>query len=220
MPAEFPVSRPRRLRRTPLLRELVRENTVDVKDLIYPLFVVEGKGINQEIPTMPGIRRFSPDLLAREIETIAGEGIPGVLLFGIPQHKDAVGSQAYDDNGVVQQALRVIKKTAPDLLAITDVCLCEYTDHGHCGVVCGGQVDNDQTLPLLAKMALSHAAAGADIIAPSDMMDGRVAAIRDALAKIRNLDTTLGSFSFDENRDPVCQSVPLTVKDGKYVLFQ
>jgi porphobilinogen synthase len=130
---------------------------------------------------MPGLRRFSPDLLPKEIETIASEGIPGVLLFGIPLHKDSQGSQAYDDNGVVQQALRVIKKTAPQLIAITDVCLCEYTDHGHCGVICDGQVDNDKTLPLLAKMALSHARAGADIIAPSDMMDGRVGVIRRAL---------------------------------------
>ena len=136
MTAEFPVSRPRRLRRTPALRSLVRENRVDVKDLIYPLFVVEGKGISQEIPSMPGIRRLSPDLLPREIEGIAAEGIPGVLLFGIPAQKDELGTAAYREDGVVQQAVRIIKQTVPELIvAITDVCLCEYTDHGHCGVV-------------------------------------------------------------------------------------
>ena len=177
----FPQIRLRRLRRTEVLRELVRENHVRVTDLIYPIFVEEGSQIKQEITTMPGICRFSPDRLAEEIEEIAKLGIPGVLLFGIPRHKDEEGSAALDPDGVIQQAIRVIKKTAPELLVITDVCLCEYTSHGHCGVVANGDVDNDQTLPLLSRMALSHVEAGADIIAPSDMMDGRVKAIRQAL---------------------------------------
>lgn len=181
MPAEFPVLRPRRLRRTPALRALVRENSFDVNDLIYPLFVVEGKGIRQEVPSMPGIRRFSPDLLPPEIEEIAALGIPGVLLFGIPTQKDEMGTAAYQANGVIPRAVRIIKKTVPELIVATDICLCEYTDHGHCGVVQDGQVDNDQTLPLLARMAISHAEAGTDIVAPSDMMDGRVRTIRQAL---------------------------------------
>jgi porphobilinogen synthase len=177
----FPQLRLRRLRRTEGLRALVRENQVQVGDLIYPMFVVEGRGIKQEVASMPGIFRFSPDQLLPEIEEIAGLRIPAVLLFGIPEHKDEVGSSAYDREGVIQQAVRTIKKSVPQLLVITDVCLCEYTSHGHCGVVVGDQIDNDQTLPLLAKMALSHAEAGADIVAPSDMMDGRVKAIRETL---------------------------------------
>ncbi len=177
----FPQLRLRRLRRTEGLRALVRENRVDVGDLIYPMFVVEGKGIKQEVASMPGIFRLSPDQLDAEIEEVARLGIPAVLLFGIPEHKDEVGSSAYDPAGVVQQAVKKIKKLAPQLLVITDVCLCEYTSHGHCGIVVGDQVDNDRTLPLLAKTALSHAEAGADIVAPSDMMDGRVKAIREML---------------------------------------
>jgi len=177
----FPQLRLRRLRWTEGLRALVRENQVQVGDLIYPMFVVEGKGIKQEVASMPGIVRYSPDKLPPEIEEIAGLGIPAVLLFGIPQHKDEVGSSAYDPEGVVQQAVRTIKHSTPKLLVITDVCLCQYTSHGHCGIVVGGQIDNDQTLPLLAKIALSHAEAGADIVAPSDMMDGRVKAIREML---------------------------------------
>ena len=179
--AEFPQLRLRRLRRTEGLRALVRENRVDIEDLIYPLFVVEGKGIKQEISSMPGVFRFSPDRLPPEIEEIAGLKIPAVLLFGIPEHKDEAGSSAYDPQGVVPQAVRTIKKSVPQLLVITDVCLCEYTSHGHCGVVVGDRIDNDQTLPLLAKTALSHAEAGADMVAPSDMMDGRVKAIREML---------------------------------------
>jgi porphobilinogen synthase len=179
--AKFPQLRLRRLRRTEKLRELVKENRVDIGDLVYPLFVVEGRGIKQEVSAMPGIFRFSPDQLPPEIEEIAGLKIPAVLLFGIPEHKDEVGSSAYDPQGVVPQAIKTIKHSAPKLLVITDVCLCEYTSHGHCGVVVGDQIDNDQTLPLLAKIALSHAEAGADIVAPSDMMDGRVKAIREAL---------------------------------------
>lgn len=171
----------RRLRRSPSLRALIRENCVETSDLIYPLFVEEGKNIKQEIPSMPGIFRFSPDRLPYEVEELATLKIPAVILFGIPQEKDEVGSAAYHPKGVIQQAIRTIKKTTPELLVATDVCLCEYTSHGHCGVVVNGDVDNDQTLPLLAKTALSHAAAGADIIAPSDMMDARIKTIRQEL---------------------------------------
>jgi len=179
--AVFPQLRLRRMRRTETLRALVRENRVDVSDLVYPMFVVEGEGIKEEITSMPGIFRHSPDRLPSEIEELARLKIPAVLLFGIPQDKDETGSSAYRPDGVVQQAIRVIRSTAPELIVITDVCLCEYTSHGHCGVITNGQVDNDQTLPLLTKMAISHVEAGADIVAPSDMMDGRVKAIREAL---------------------------------------
>lgn len=177
----FPYLRLRRLRRTETLRALVQESRVDVGDLVYPMFVVEGKGIRQEISSMPGILRLSPDQLDAEMEEVAKLKIPAVLLFGIPEHKDEVGSSAYAPRGVVPQAVQKIKKLVPELLVITDVCLCEYTSHGHCGIVVGDQVDNDRTLPLLAKTALSHAEAGADIVAPSDMMDGRVKAIREGL---------------------------------------
>jgi porphobilinogen synthase len=177
----FPQLRLRRLRRTETLRALVRESHVDVGDLVYPIFVVEGTGIKQEISSMPGIFRFSPDKLDSEVEEVVRLKIPAVLLFGIPEHKDEVGSSAYAPEGVVQQAVQKIKKLVPQLLVITDVCLCQYTSHGHCGIVVGDQIDNDQTLPLLAKVALSHAEAGADIVAPSDMMDGRVKAIREML---------------------------------------
>lgn len=177
----FPKLRLRRMRRTESLRAMVRETQVNVTDLIYPLFIVEGKGIVEEVSSMPGVQRFSPDALPKEIEEIAGLGIPGVILFGIPSEKDETGSSALDPQGVVQQAIRTIKKTVPELTVITDICLCEYTSHGHCGVIVDGDVDNDATLELLAKEALSHAQAGADIIAPSDMMDGRIAAIREVL---------------------------------------
>ncbi len=181
--AGFPELRLRRLRRTGALRNMVRETRVDVKDLIYPLFVVEGSNLKQEVASMPGVFRYSPDLLPGEVEEIAGLGIPAVLLFGIPEHKDEVGSGAYDPEGVVQQAIRTIKSAVPELVVLTDVCLCEYTDHGHCGVITGGYVDNDRTLELLAQTAVSHAGAGADMVCPSDMMDGRVGAIRQALDK-------------------------------------
>jgi len=181
--AVFPRLRLRRLRRTETLRALVRENRVEVGDLVYPMFVVEGRGIKEEITSMPGIVRYSPDQLPPEIEEVARLKIPAVLLFGIPENKDEVGSSAYHPEGVVQQAIRAIKDSVPELMVITDVCLCEYTSHGHCGIITNGQVDNDQTLPLLAKMALSHVEAGADMVAPSDMMDGRVSAIRQALDK-------------------------------------
>ena len=177
----FPQLRLRRLRRTEPLRALVRETSVEVGNLVYPLFVVEGNNLKQEIASMPGIFRHSVDLLPQEVEEVAKLGIPAVLLFGIPEHKDEVGSAAYHPEGVVQQAIRAIKQSAPELIVITDVCLCEYTSHGHCGVIVDGYVDNDQTLPLLARTALSHAEAGADIVAPSDMMDGRVKSIREAL---------------------------------------
>ena len=179
--SSFPQSRLRRLRRTEALRALVRETKVEIGDLIYPLFVVEGSRAKQEITSMPGIYRYSNDLLPGEVEAIAKLGIPAVILFGIPGKKDEVGSSAYDAEGVIQQAIRTIKRATPELLVVTDVCLCEYTSHGHCGVVVDGYVDNDKTLELLAKTALSHAEAGADVVAPSDMMDGRVKAIRQAL---------------------------------------
>ena len=177
----FPQLRMRRLRRSETLRALIRETKIDVGDLIYPLFVVEGSKAKQKISSMPGQYRFSSDLLAKEAEEIARSGIPAIILFGIPQKKDEVASQAYHPKGVIQQAIEAIKKATPHLLVVTDVCLCEYTSHGHCGVVVDGDVDNDKTLELLAKTALSHAEAGADIVAPSDMMDGRVKAIRQAL---------------------------------------
>jgi porphobilinogen synthase len=177
----FPQLRLRRLRRSGALRALIRETKVDVGDLIYPLFVVEGNKKKQEISSMPGQYRFSSDLLTKEVEDIAKLGIPAIILFGIPKKKDEVGSSAYHPKGVIQQAMRAVKKATPELLVITDVCLCEYTSHGHCGVVVDGYVDNDKTLELLAKTALSHAEAGADMVAPSDMMDGRVKAIRQVL---------------------------------------
>ncbi len=178
---DFPRVRLRRLRRTEALRALVRENQVNVSDLIYPMFIVEGKKIKEEITSMPGIFRHSPDQLPLEIEEIAGLKIPAVLLFGIPENKDETGSSAYHPDGVIQQAIRVIKKSVPELIVITDVCLCEYTSHGHCGVITNGEIDNDKTLPLLSETALSHVESGADIIAPSDMMDGRVKTIREVL---------------------------------------
>jgi porphobilinogen synthase len=177
----YPTERLRRMRRTGALRTLVQETRVHRSALIYPLFVVEGKGIVEEIASMPGICRFSPDRLQREIAEIASLGLVSVILFGIPAEKDPAGTAAYRENGVVQQAIRTIKKEVPEMVVFTDVCLCEYTSHGHCGVLDGQEVDNDATLGLLARMALSHAEAGADIVAPSDMMDGRAGAIRAAL---------------------------------------
>ena len=177
----FPATRPRRLRRTALLRDLVRETALSPRDFIYPLFVCPGRGRTQPVSSMPGVAQLSVDRAAEEAETVRGLGIPGVILFGVPEAKDPVGSEAYADHGVVQEAIRAIKDRVPDLLVVTDVCLCEYTDHGHCGVVEDGDVDNDGTLELLAREALSHARSGADVVAPSDMMDGRVGAIRTAL---------------------------------------
>ena len=177
----FPQLRLRRLRRSEILRNLVRETEVRIGNLIYPLFIEEGRHIKREIDAMPGIYRFSPDALAEEIKEVTRLGIPGILLFGIPAHKDENGSSAIDPEGIIPQAIKTIKDIAPELLVITDVCLCEYTSHGHCGIIRNDCVDNDQTLPLLAEMALAHAEAGADMVAPSDMMDGRVMVIREAL---------------------------------------
>lgn len=174
-------ARTRRLRHSPEIRAFVRENELSAADLIYPLFVAEGVGVRNEITSMPGQYQISLDNLRAEIDDLNALGVPGVLLFGIPEHKDAIGSGAFAKDGIVQQAVRLIKEHSPETLVITDVCACEYTDHGHCGVLINGDVDNDQTLPLLAQTAVSHAAAGADIVAPSDMMDGRVAVLRAAL---------------------------------------
>ncbi|MFO8009648.1 MAG: porphobilinogen synthase [Dehalococcoidia bacterium] len=179
--ADFPRKRLRRLRRNGNLRRLVREHRLSVDNLVYPLFVTYGSGIRNEINSMPGIFQRSVDRLEEEVSEVAELGIPAVLLFGIPEEKDEYGSSGYETDGVIQRAIKSIKQTRPDLLVMTDVCLCEYTSHGHCGVVSGGEVDNDNTLELLSKMAVSHAEAGADVIAPSDMMDGRVGAIRREL---------------------------------------
>ena len=175
------IQRPRRLRGSENLRKMVRETRMDKSSLIYPLFVKEGTGIEEEIPSMEGQFRYSIDRLPFELERLQKAGVNSVMLFGIPDHKDEVGSGAYDPNGIVQKALREAKKQFPDMYYITDVCMCEYTSHGHCGVLCGHDVDNDATLALLAKTAVSHIEAGADMVAPSDMMDGRVRAIREAL---------------------------------------
>ena len=177
----FPAYRPRRLRRNDKLRNLIRETTLEPRNFIYPLFIGPGKDKAQPVSSMPGIAQWTVDRAVRECQEVDALGIPAVILFGIPEHKDAIGSEAYLDEGIVQQAIRGIKETVPDLLVVTDVCLCEYTDHGHCGIIKNGAVDNDATLELLAREALSHAQAGADIVAPSDMMDGRVAAIRKIL---------------------------------------
>ncbi|HEX6308903.1 MAG TPA: porphobilinogen synthase [Longimicrobiales bacterium] len=177
----FPQYRPRRLRRTPALRRLVRETTVQVDDLIQPYFVTTGTGVRTPVGSMPGVWQTSADELIRDAREAAALGIPAVLLFGIPDTKDDRGSSGWQDDGVVQQAVRALRSELPDLIVITDVCLCEYTSHGHCGVIHEGAVDNDATLELLARQAISHARAGADIVAPSDMMDGRIGVIRRAL---------------------------------------
>ncbi|MBW2093611.1 MAG: porphobilinogen synthase [Deltaproteobacteria bacterium] len=175
------IIRPRRLRRTPAIRDMVRETHLSVKDFIAPLFVKPGDGTRDPISSMPGQYQYSVDTLVNEVRELAGLGIPSVILFGLPDTKDPLGSRSWADDGIVQQAVSAIKSAVPDMVVITDVCFCEYTDHGHCGVIKNGDVDNDATLALLARQALSHAKAGADLVAPSDMMDGRVAAIREAL---------------------------------------
>ena len=177
----FPEYRPRRLRKNEAFRSLVRETHLCASQLIYPLFVVPGKNVRQEIPSMPGICRLSVDQLGREARECLDLGVRSVLLFGLPEKKDAMGSGAHAKNGIIQQAIKELKNKAPELTVITDVCLCEYTDHGHCGCIIGQDVDNDATLEILAKTALSHAQAGADMVAPSDMMDGRVSEIRGIL---------------------------------------
>jgi porphobilinogen synthase len=177
----FPAYRPRRLRRNEKIRELVRETTLSPKNFIYPIFVGPGKDRVQPVSSMPGVAQLTVDRAVMECEEVKALGIPAVILFGIPDHKDSTGTEAYADSGYVQQTVRAIREKVPGLLVVTDVCLCEYTDHGHCGVIKDGDVDNDCTLELLAQEALSHARAGADIVAPSDMMDGRVGAIRKSL---------------------------------------
>jgi len=179
----FPIYRPRRLRKNETLRRMVRETKVSPDDFIYPLFITHGRKVRNEISSMPGVAQLSVDLAVAEAKEAYQLGIPAVLLFGIPKKKDLRGSEGYARSGIIQQAIKAIKDQVPDLVVITDVCLCEYTSHGHCGVVVKGEVDNDATLTLLAKMALSHAEAGVDIVAPSDMMDGRVKAIRETLDK-------------------------------------
>jgi len=177
----FPIYRPRRLRKNETLRRMVRETKVSPDDFIYPLFITHGRKVRNEISSMPGVAQLSVDLAVAEAKEAYDLGIPAILLFGIPKKKDLRGSEGYARSGIVQQAIKAVKDRLPDLVVITDVCLCEYTSHGHCGVVVKGEVDNDATLTLLAKMARSHAEAGADIVAPSDMMDGRVKAIRETL---------------------------------------
>ncbi len=179
----FPVYRPRRLRKNETLRRMIRENKLSVDDLIYPLFVVEGKNIKNEVKSMPGIYQMSIEHIVEKCMEIEKLGIPAVILFGIPEHKDNFGSCAFNDEGIIQKTIKAIKENTKDLIVITDVCMCEYTSHGHCGVIKNNDVDNDATLNLLAKEALSHVKAGADMVAPSDMMDGRVKAIREILDK-------------------------------------
>lgn len=177
----FPEYRPRRLRKNAAFRGLIRETHLSTDQFVYPLFVMPGRGKREEISSMPGVFRISVDMLEAEAKECLGLGIKSVILFGLPEKKDAMGSGAHDKNGIIQQAIRELKKKVPELLVITDVCLCEYTDHGHCGCIINNDVDNDTTLEILAKTALSHAQAGADMVAPSDMMDGRVSEIRGTL---------------------------------------
>ena len=191
----FPKIRMRRLRRSDAMRRLLRETSLSADDLVYPLFVKQGKGLKEPIKSMTDCFHFSPDTVADEAAEVAALGIPAVLIFGLPGRKDKTGSEAWSEKGAAQQAVREIKKAAPDLLVITDVCLCAYTDHGHCGVVKDGRIDNDATCELLAKVALSHAQAGADIVAPSDMMDGRVRYIREALEANGFEDTAIMAYS-------------------------
>lgn len=185
----------RRLRATPAMRKMVRETRLSAADMIYPIFVEEGEGLTAPVDSMPTVYRYSIDRLEEILPQIAESGIAGLLIFGVPKHKDEFATEAYCDEGVTQQAIRYIKKNYPELIVIADVCLCEYTSHGHCGVICGEKILNDETLPLLSKMAVSMAKAGADIIAPSDMMDGRVAAIRAALDESGHIDVPIMSYS-------------------------
>lgn len=185
----------RRLRASENLRSMVRETRISKSDLIYPMFVVEGKNIKNPVESMPNVYQYSLDRMDEILNEVEKSGISGILIFGVPKHKDEYATEAYNDNGITQQAVRYIKKNYPSLIIIADVCLCEYTSHGHCGVVCGEKILNDETLPLLSKMAVSLAKAGADIIAPSDMMDGRVSAIRNALDENGFIDTPILSYS-------------------------
>lgn len=188
-------TRSRRLRSTPVLRKMVRETRMDASSLIYPLFVREGENIKEEIPSMPGQYRYSLDRMPEVLEEMADAGVPSVMLFGIPDEKDEYGTGAWAENGIIQKALRKAKKKVPDLYYITDVCMCEYTSHGHCGILNGESVDNDRTLPMIAKIALSQAQAGADMVAPSDMMDGRVREIRSLLDKHGYTDVPIMSYA-------------------------
>jgi porphobilinogen synthase len=192
---KFPQYRPRRLRKDGIFRKMIRETHLRTDDLILPLFVRPGKGVNQPISSMPGHSQLSIDLLIKEVEEAKSFGILGVILFGIPERKDETGSEAYAEDGIIQRALRAIKEKVEGILVITDVCLCEYTSHGHCGVVRGGRVLNDETLQLLARQALSHTRAGADMVAPSDMMDGRVGAIRKILDENQFEDIPIMAYS-------------------------
>ena len=187
--------RPRRLRGSEVLRKMVRETRMDKSSLIYPMFVQEGSNKEEEIPSMEGQYRYSVDRMMFELERLEKAGVSNIMLFGIPDHKDEIGSGAYDENGIVQKALREAKKRFPDFYYITDVCMCEYTSHGHCGVLCGHEVENDETLKLLEKTALSHVEAGADMVAPSDMMDGRVRAIRECLDLAGHKETPIMSYA-------------------------
>jgi porphobilinogen synthase len=191
----FPVARPRRLRRTAAIRDLVSETTLDPKDFIYPLFVRHGQGVRTEIASMPGNYHLSIDTLVEEVGAARDDGVCAVILFGLPEKKDDTGSEAWDDEAAVQTAVRRLKKEYPELIVVTDVCLCEYTSHGHCGVIENGSVANDETLELLARSAVSHARAGADIVAPSDMMDGRVEAIRSYLDEEGFCEVTILSYA-------------------------
>ncbi len=191
----FPRVRLRRLRRTPSSRALVRETRLSAEQLVAPLFVRHGQGLREEIPSLPGVHRLSPDEAVSAAQELYAEGVPAVILFGIPDRKDETGTEAWDDGGAVQEAIRRLKREVSGLLVMTDVCLDEYTSHGHCGVIRGGDVDNDATLPLLARVALSHAKAGADVVAPSDMMDGRVGAIRAALDEESFSQTAILAYS-------------------------
>ena len=189
------IHRARRLRRSPVLRKMVRETRMDKSSLIYPMFVMEGSNIKQGIPPMPGQYRYSVDRLPEALEEVVEAGVPSVMLFGIPEHKDACGSGAWAEDGIVQKAFRKAKETVPELYLIGDVCMCEYTSHGHCGILDGEYVDNDKTLEYLAKIALSQVQAGADMVAPSDMMDGRVAAIRRMLDENGYCTTPIMSYA-------------------------
>ncbi|MGB9809799.1 MAG: porphobilinogen synthase, partial [Caldanaerobacter sp.] len=189
------VKRPRRLRVSQNIRDMVRETSLCVKDLIYPLFVVEGEGVKAEVRSMPGVYHFSVDLLIEEIKEVKDLGIPAVLLFGVTSQKDEFGTYAYKEDGIVQRAVRAIKEKINDVAVITDVCMCGYTSHGHCGIVEDGEIVNDKTLDYIAKIALSHVEAGADIVAPSDMMDGRVKAIRDLLDERGYVNTPIMAYS-------------------------
>ena len=193
--ANFPIQRLRRLRYNSKIRDMVRETYLHKNDLIYPLFAVPGKGVKNEVRSMPNVYQMSIDVLVEECKEVRDLGIPAIILFGIPEHKDEVGSEAYDEHGIIQNAIRAIKAEVKDLAVITDVCMCEYTSHGHCGLVKDGEILNDETIELLAKEAVTHVKAGADMVAPSDMMDGRVAAIRKGLDNAGFSKTPIMSYS-------------------------